>query len=129
MQHSECVCVCVRVWLHADKPQRMPLRVTKKEGFSPAERSKVQLSTLHGNNGAVVQTEPSAALGTLANQLIRRQGALSGKEGAVRGGVSVRACDRRAQALGLFGNSCAHSGCRDTAGQGSTLGLFVFTRY
>lgn len=37
----------------------------------------------------------------------------------------VRACDRRAQALGLFGNSCAHSGCRDAAGQGSTLGLFV----
>lgn len=86
------MCVRVCVWLHADKPQRMPLRETKKEGFPPAERSKVRLSTLHGNNGAVVQTEPSAALARLANRLIRRQGALSGKEGAVRGGESVCAC-------------------------------------
>lgn len=37
----------------------------------------MQLSTLHSNNGALVQTEPSVALASLANQLIRRQGALS----------------------------------------------------
>lgn len=46
------------------------------KGF-PTERSKVQLSTLHGNNGVVVQTEPSAGLASLASQLIRRQGAVS----------------------------------------------------
>lgn len=34
----------------------------------------MQLSTLHSNNGAVVQTESSVALASLANQLIRRQG-------------------------------------------------------
>lgn len=37
----------------------------------------MQLSTLHSNNGALVQTEPSVALASLANQLIRRQGVLS----------------------------------------------------
>lgn len=48
----------------------------------------MQLSTLHSNNGAVVQTEPSVALASLANQLITRQGASSGGGGAVvvRGG-------------------------------------------
>ena len=50
------------------------LKGSKIEGF-PTERSKVQLSTLHGNNGVVVQTEPSVALASLANQLIRSQGA------------------------------------------------------
>lgn len=57
----------------------MPLRETNWKVFA-TERSKVHSSTLHSNNGAVVQTEPSAALASLANQLITRQGASSGKE-------------------------------------------------
>lgn len=56
----------------------------------------MQLSILHGNNGAAVQTEPSAALASLANQLIRRQGALSsGWGGGGDGGEGERRQIRR----------------------------------
>lgn len=55
----------------------MPLRETKLKAFL-TERSKVQLSTLHSNNGVAVQTEPSAALASLANQLIRKKAGLGG---------------------------------------------------
>lgn len=70
----------------------------------------MQLSAARSNNGALVQTEASVALASLAEQLIRRQR---------RGGgvVRVHVWGSQSQAgSGLMWELRGCSGCGDTAG-------------